>query len=111
MHLVINGATQEGCQKAVDCPIKDRDALVAFYDFPPEYWLHLRTINPIESTSATVRGTPLASISANSGFHSGRSVTSPSLAPFDDQGYPFPLIVLSANRMKLGPGGGSRCKK
>jgi hypothetical protein len=67
----------KGCQKAVDCPIKDRDALVAFYDFPPEYWLHLRTINPIESTSATVRGTPLASSSANSGFHSGRSVTSP----------------------------------
>jgi hypothetical protein len=31
----------------------------------------------------------------------------PSIAPFDDQGYPF-LSVLSANRMKLGPGGGSR---
>jgi hypothetical protein len=29
----------------------------------------------------------------------------PGLAPFDDQGYPFSLIALSANRMKLGPGG------
>jgi len=27
----------KGCQKAVDCPIKDHDALVAFYDFPPEW--------------------------------------------------------------------------
>jgi hypothetical protein len=27
------------------------------------------------------------------------------LAPFDDQGYPFSLVALSANRMKLGPGG------
>jgi hypothetical protein len=34
----------------------------------------------------------------------------PSLAPFDDQGYPFSRIVLSANRMKLGPGGGSRAQ-
>ncbi|UPJ52623.1 hypothetical protein IVB30_15535 [Bradyrhizobium sp. 200] len=34
-----------------------------------------------------------------------RKPTVLSLAPFDDQGYPFPLIVLSANRMKLGPGG------
>ncbi|KRR07992.1 hypothetical protein CQ10_41755 [Bradyrhizobium valentinum] len=29
----------------------------------------------------------------------------PGLAPFDGQGYPFFLIVLTANRMKLGPGG------
>jgi hypothetical protein len=29
----------------------------------------------------------------------------PGLAPFDDKGYPFTLIALSANRMKLGPGG------
>ena len=27
----------------------------AFYDFPGEYWIHLRTTNPIESTFATVR--------------------------------------------------------
>jgi hypothetical protein len=33
------------------------------------------------------------------------------LAPFDDQGYPFSLIVLSANRMKVGSGGGSRAQE
>ena len=41
--------------KAVDCLAKDRDVLLAFYDFPAEHWIHLRTTNPIESTFATVR--------------------------------------------------------
>lgn len=41
--------------KAVDCLSKDREALLAFYDFPAEHWIHLRTTNPIESTFATVR--------------------------------------------------------
>lgn len=41
--------------KAADCLAKDRDALLAFYDFPAEHWKHLRTSNPIESTFATVR--------------------------------------------------------
>jgi len=41
--------------KAADCLIKDRDALLAFYDLPAEHWKHLRTTNPIESTFATVR--------------------------------------------------------
>jgi putative transposase len=40
---------------AVECLQKDRDALLAFYDFPAEHWIHLRTTNPIESTFATVR--------------------------------------------------------
>jgi putative transposase len=31
------------------------DVLLAFYDYPAEHWIHLRTTNPIESTSATVR--------------------------------------------------------
>ena len=35
--------------------MKDRDALLAFYDFPAEHWKHLRTTNPIESTFATIR--------------------------------------------------------
>ena len=34
---------------------KDREALLAFYDFPAEHWIHIRTTNPIESTFATVR--------------------------------------------------------
>lgn len=33
----------------------DRDRLLAFYDYPAEHWVHLRTTNPIESTFATVR--------------------------------------------------------
>jgi hypothetical protein len=33
----------------------DLDVLLAFYDFPGEHWIHLRTTNPIESTFATVR--------------------------------------------------------
>ena len=41
--------------KAVEKLTKDRDSLLAFYDFPAEHWQHLRTTNPIESTFATVR--------------------------------------------------------
>ena len=41
--------------KAAECLAKDRQALLAFYDFPAELWKHLRTANPIESTFATVR--------------------------------------------------------
>jgi len=41
--------------KAAACLEKDRRALLAFYDFPAEHWVHLRTTNPIESTFATVR--------------------------------------------------------
>ena len=33
----------------------DLDELLAFYDYPGEHWIHLRTTNPIESTFATVR--------------------------------------------------------
>jgi putative transposase len=42
-------------EKAVACLTKDRDALLAFFDFPAEHWDHLRTSNPIESVFATVR--------------------------------------------------------
>ena len=41
--------------KAVAKLVKDRDALLTFYDFPAEHWKHIRTSNPIESTFATVR--------------------------------------------------------
>jgi len=41
--------------KAAECLTKDRDALLAFFDFPAEHWDHLRTTNPIESVFATVR--------------------------------------------------------
>jgi putative transposase len=58
--------------KAIGCLGKDRDVLLAFYDFPAEHWVHIRTTNPIESTFATVRlrtdktkgcGTRLATLS------------------------------------------------
>ena len=42
-------------ERAATCLIKDRDALLTFYDFPAEHWDHLRTSNPIESVFATVR--------------------------------------------------------
>jgi Transposase, Mutator family len=39
----------------VTCLTEDRDALLAFFDFPAEHWDHLRTSNPIGSLFATVR--------------------------------------------------------
>jgi transposase-like protein len=41
--------------KAVAKLTDDLDTLLAFYDYPAEHWIHLRTTNPIESTFATVR--------------------------------------------------------
>jgi transposase-like protein len=41
--------------KATECLAKDRTELLAFYDFPAEHWMHLRTTNVIESVFATVR--------------------------------------------------------
>ena len=41
--------------KAVHCLQKDRQELMAFYDFPAQHWQSLRTTNPIESTFGTIR--------------------------------------------------------
>lgn len=41
--------------KAMTCLQKDKEELLAFYDFPAEHWQHIRTTNPIESAFATVR--------------------------------------------------------
>jgi transposase-like protein len=41
--------------KAVAKITDDAEELLAFYDYPAEHWVHLRTTNPIESTFATVR--------------------------------------------------------
>src|SRR5262245_12490525 len=58
----LDGRDQDGCacrlrrlrrdlgvkyDKAAECLIKDRDALLSFYDFPAEHWKHLRTTNVI----------------------------------------------------------------
>jgi transposase-like protein len=41
----------KGVKKITD----DQDVLPAFFGYPAEHWIHLRTTNPIESTFATVR--------------------------------------------------------
>lgn len=41
--------------KAVAKVVDDAEPLLAFYDFPAEHWVHLKTTNPIESTFSTVR--------------------------------------------------------
>lgn len=41
--------------KAMECLSKDKEQMLAFYDYPAEHWQHIRTTNPIESTFATVR--------------------------------------------------------
>lgn len=46
---------QEKYPKAMNCLNKDRDEMLAFYNFPAQHWQHIRTTNPIESAFATVR--------------------------------------------------------
>ena len=46
---------QDKYPKAVQCLIKDRVQLMAFYDFPAKHWQSICTTNPIESTFATIR--------------------------------------------------------
>lgn len=41
--------------KATQCLKKDQEALLTFYSFPAEHWMHIRTTNPIESAFATVK--------------------------------------------------------
>ncbi len=41
--------------KVIDCLLKDKWALLTFFDFPAEHWVHLRTTNPIELTFVMVR--------------------------------------------------------
>jgi transposase-like protein len=41
--------------RATECLAKDRAALLAFYDFPAEHWIRIRSSNVIESSFATVR--------------------------------------------------------
>ncbi len=70
LHEIWISETHDGAYKAFDRALvrfgskyygamerlrKDRDELQAFYDFPAEYWCHIRTTNPIESTFVTVR--------------------------------------------------------
>ena len=54
--------------KATDCPVKDRAAIFASFNFPVEHWNHVRTSSPIESTFATVR----LRIDKKTAFHAKR---------------------------------------
>jgi putative transposase len=70
LHEVVEAATRQDADHAIEafaCEFepkwpkaaekltKDREQLLAFYDFPAEHWRHLRTTNPIESSFATVK--------------------------------------------------------
>lgn len=70
LHEIVEAATRKDASRAIDafaCEFeakwpkaaakltKDREQLLAFYDFPAEHWRHLRTTNPIESSFATVK--------------------------------------------------------
>ncbi|MCY4426448.1 MAG: IS256 family transposase [Halieaceae bacterium] len=70
LHEIWQAATREDAEKAFDlfitayepkypkatlCLQKDREELMAFYDFPAQHWQSLRTSNPIESTFGTIR--------------------------------------------------------
>ncbi|MET8638109.1 IS256 family transposase [Streptomyces sp. NPDC004680] len=53
--LDFSRAYQAKYPKVVKRITDDEDELLAFFHFPAEHWIHLRTTNPIESTFATVR--------------------------------------------------------
>jgi transposase-like protein len=70
LHSIWQAETKENAEKAFDlfietydpkypkatlCLLKDRDELMAFFDFPAQHWQSIRTSNPIESTFATIR--------------------------------------------------------
>ena len=58
MAKMYGNTRQQRClkfPKATARLVKDREELLAFYDFPAEHWPHLRTTHPIESTFAAVK--------------------------------------------------------
>ncbi len=70
MHAIWQAETQENAERAFDlfietyepkypkatlCLQKDREELMAFFNFPAQHWQSIRTSNPIESTFATIR--------------------------------------------------------
>lgn len=70
LHAIWQAETKEYAEKAFDlfietydpkypkatlCLLKDRDELMAFFDFPAQHWQSIRTSNPIESTFGTIR--------------------------------------------------------
>ncbi|TLQ38983.1 IS256 family transposase [Streptomyces marianii] len=94
--------------KAVKKITDDVDELLAFYDFPAEHWVHLRTTNPIESTFSTVKlrtkvtrgaGSPAAALAmvfklAESAQARWRAITAPHLVALVRSGARFERGVL-----------------
>ncbi|MFD0622239.1 IS256 family transposase [Streptomyces sanglieri] len=94
--------------KAVAKITDDRDGLLAFYDFPAEHWIHLRTTNPIESTFSTVKlrtkvtrgaGSPAAALAmvfklVESAQARWRAITGAHLVPLVRMGARFESGVL-----------------
>ena len=89
--------------KALAKIVDDAEPLLAFYDFPAEHWIHLKTTNPIESTFATVRlrtkvtkgpgsraaGLAMAFKLIEAGEHRLRSVNAPHLVALIRAGTKF----------------------
>jgi transposase-like protein len=89
--------------KAVKKITDDTEELLAFYDFPAEHWIHLRTTNPIESTFSTVKlrtkvtrgaGSPAAALAmvfklAESAQARWRAITAPHLVALVRDGATF----------------------
>tara|TARA_R110002020_G_scaffold475683_1_gene711700 strand:- start:1043 stop:2143 length:1101 start_codon:yes stop_codon:yes gene_type:complete len=70
IHNIWQAETKDDAEKAFDlfikiyepkypeaalCLQKDREELMAFFDFPAQHWQSIRTSNPIESTFGTIR--------------------------------------------------------
>ncbi len=100
----------------------DLDVLLAFYDYPAEHWVHLRTTNPIESTFATVRlrqrvtkgpgsraaGVAMAFKLIESAQHRWRAVNAPHLVALVRAGAVFEkglLVERPDDAHAAGPGG------
>ncbi|MFI6143671.1 IS256 family transposase [Streptomyces griseus] len=89
--------------KAVKKVTDETDELLAFYDFPAEHWVHLRTTNPIESTFSTVKlrtrvtrgaGSPAAALAmvfklAEAAQARWRAITAPHLVALVRNGATF----------------------
>ncbi len=95
----------------------DQEELLAFYDFPAEHWVHLRTTNPIELTFSTVRlrtkvtrgaGSPAAALAmvfklVESAQARWRAITGAHLVPLVRAGARFENGVLVERERRLPP--------
>ncbi len=104
--------------KAVNCLTKDTDALLAFYDFPAEHWVHLRTTNPIPvnrlwglvfvrvARGIYICGRSRSILKVNTAKGGGPRWISQSLGSVEDQVHPD-LLELRGEGLRLGGCGAS----